>query len=98
MPIIRSWALTRVSRSILGPGIGTRFGTRGLNIGPHRGRSTTTAEFSAPTGSYGGGCQRMSGVLANPPPVTETTAGGPRQGLLGRRARRSAATCATWAS
>ena len=33
-----------------GPGIGTRFGTRGLNIGPHRGRSTTTAEFRAPTG------------------------------------------------
>ena len=38
-----------VSRSIRGPGIGTRFGTRGLNIGPHRGRSTTTAEFPAPT-------------------------------------------------
>ena len=33
------------------PGIGTRFGTRGLSIGPHRGRSTTTAEFSAPTRS-----------------------------------------------
>ena len=31
------------------PGIGTRFGTRGLSIGPHRGRSTTTAEFPAPT-------------------------------------------------
>ena len=30
-------------------GIGTRFGTRGLSIGPHRGRSTTTAESSAPT-------------------------------------------------
>ena len=33
------------------PTIGTRFGTRGLSIGPHRGRSTTTAEFPAPTGS-----------------------------------------------
>ena len=32
------------------PTIGTRFGTRGLSIGPHRGRSTTTAEFPAPTG------------------------------------------------
>ena len=32
------------------PGIGTRFGTRGLSIGPHRSRSTTTAEFPAPTG------------------------------------------------
>ena len=31
------------------PTIGTRFGTRGLSIGPHRGRSTTTAEFPAPT-------------------------------------------------
>ena len=31
------------------PGIGTRFGTRGLSIGPHRGTSTTTAEFPAPT-------------------------------------------------
>ena len=31
------------------PGIGTRFGTQGLRIGPHRGRSTTTAEFPAPT-------------------------------------------------
>ena len=38
-----------VSRSIRGPGIGTRFGTRGLSIGPHRGRSTITAEFPAPT-------------------------------------------------
>ena len=34
-----------------GPGIGTRFGTRGLSIGPHRGKSTTTAEFPAPAGS-----------------------------------------------
>ena len=34
------------------PGIGTRFGTRGLSIGPHRGRSTTTAEFPAPTPLY----------------------------------------------
>ena len=33
------------------PGIGTRFGTRGLSIGPHSDRSTTTAEFPAPTGS-----------------------------------------------
>ena len=33
------------------PTIGTRFGTRGLSIGPHRGRSTTTAEFPAPTRS-----------------------------------------------
>ena len=33
------------------PTIGTRFGTQGLSIGPHRGRSTTTAEFPAPTGS-----------------------------------------------
>ena len=32
------------------PGIGTRFGTRRISIGPHRGRSTTTAEFPAPTG------------------------------------------------
>ena len=32
------------------PGIGTRFGTQGPSIGPHRGRSTTTAEFPAPTG------------------------------------------------
>ena len=32
------------------PGIGTRFGTRGISIGPHRGRSTPTTEFSAPTG------------------------------------------------
>ena len=31
------------------PGIGTRFGTRRISIGPHRGRSTTTAEFPAPT-------------------------------------------------
>ena len=31
------------------PGIGTRFGTQGLSIGPHRGKSTTTAEFPAPT-------------------------------------------------
>ena len=31
------------------PGIGTRFGTRGLSIGPHRGASTTAAEFPAPT-------------------------------------------------
>ena len=31
------------------PGIGTRFGTRGLSIGGHRGRSTTTTEFPAPT-------------------------------------------------
>ena len=30
------------------PGIGTR----GLSIGPHRGRSTTTAEFPAPTGTH----------------------------------------------
>ena len=33
------------------PGIGTRFGTQGLSIGPHRGKSTTTAEFPTPTGS-----------------------------------------------
>ena len=44
----------QVSRSILGPGIGTRFGTRGLSIGPHRDRSTTTAEFPAPTGCPSG--------------------------------------------
>ena len=31
------------------PRIGTRFGTRRISIGPHRGRSTTTAEFPAPT-------------------------------------------------
>ena len=31
------------------PGIGTRFGTRRLSIGPHRGTSTTAAEFPAPT-------------------------------------------------
>ena len=31
------------------PGIGTRFGTRGIRIGRHRCRSTTTAEFPAPT-------------------------------------------------
>ena len=32
------------------PGIGTRYGTRRISIGPHHGRSTTTAEFPAPTG------------------------------------------------
>ena len=32
------------------PEIGTRFGTRGFSIGPHRGRSTTTAELRAATG------------------------------------------------
>ena len=31
------------------PGIGTRFGTRRISIGPHRCRSTPTTEFSAPT-------------------------------------------------
>ena len=31
------------------PGIGTRFGTRGIRIDRHRRRSTPTAEFSAPT-------------------------------------------------
>ena len=35
------------------PGIGTRFGTQGPSIGPHRGRSTTTAEFPAPTRQNG---------------------------------------------
>ena len=50
VPIIRSWALTRGFALHPGTGIGTRFGTRGLNIGPHRGASTTTAEFPAPTG------------------------------------------------
>ena len=30
---------------------GTQCGARGLSIGPHRGTSTTTAEFPAPTGS-----------------------------------------------
>ena len=49
MPINRSWALTRGYALLQGPGIGTRFGTRGLNIGSDRGRSTTTAEFPAPT-------------------------------------------------
>ena len=62
------------------PTIGTRFGTRGLSIGPHRGRSTTTAEFPAPTGRPGGRwgwvqcpttrrrCQRnsVSGVTSHP--------------------------------
>ena len=51
VPTIRSWALTRGFALHPGPGIGTRFGTRGLSIGPHRGRSTTTAEFPAPTGN-----------------------------------------------
>ena len=32
-------------------GIGTRFGTQGLSIAPHRGTSTTTAEFPAPQGT-----------------------------------------------
>ena len=51
VPIIRSWALTRGFS--LHPGTRNRYeiGTRGLSIGPHRGRSTTTAEFPAPTGS-----------------------------------------------
>ena len=31
------------------PGIGTRFGTRGIRIDRNRCRSTPTAEFSAPT-------------------------------------------------
>ena len=34
------------------PGIGTRFGTRGIRIDRHRCRSTPTAEFSAPTGNH----------------------------------------------
>ena len=41
-----------------------RFGTRGLSIGLHRGRSTTTAEFPAPTGlgqqSGGRECETQS--------------------------------------
>ena len=44
------------------PTIGTRFGTRGLSIGPHRGRSTPTAEFPAPTR-----CRSSNDCEANPP-------------------------------
>ena len=49
VPIIRSWALTR--GFALHPGARNRYeiGTRGLSIGPHSDRSTTTAEFPAPT-------------------------------------------------
>ena len=44
------------------PGIGTRFGTRGLSIGPHRGRSTTTAEFPAPTPAASATLQGLRGI------------------------------------
>ena len=55
-----------------GPGIGTRFGTRGLSIGLHRGRSTTTAEFSAPTGSCAGLDRRSGRTPAEAAPTPGT--------------------------
>ena len=50
VPIIRSWALTR--GFALHPGTENRYMIRhtGTQHRPHRGRSTTTAESSAPTG------------------------------------------------
>ena len=51
MPIIRSWALTRGFS--LHPGTRNRYEIRYTRTQhrPHRGRSTTTAEFPAPTGA-----------------------------------------------
>ena len=70
------------------PGIGTRFGTRGLSIGPHRGRSTTTTECSAPRGLHAR--TLWGGAVV---PYWETAAGSTSRGSVGQHRRTLAGTC-----